>query len=718
MAKYISSIDLAHYSNLTYDEVVDVLSSNALCEDEIPRITQSDYELIKDEFDESSQRKIEQYFGSQSDVKYQFDLLGGFTEVKPKKAKEKVIPKRTWEEPDYLPNLEESLNYQYKFFKDISQPQDEELIFDIEIYGNYFLIMFLGYRTGRCWYFEKTDEQELDIQGVQWFINNHTLVSFNGIKFDLPLLQVALAGKGLDDLWKVTELLINDENGLRPYQVVKQFKGVKLENIDHIDLIEVAPLKGSLKLYGARLHTPNLQDLPFKVGINLNDDQISIVRRYCLNDVETTAYLYNKLIPNVELRKSIGKQYGFDARSKSDAQIGEAIIKIECELAAGKKFTPNPERMIPFVTVKRWDFIKFKRNDLQEIYDKVTSTKFDVINGIVQAGFMADLAVDVGGSTIRLSIGGVHSSEENISYYEDEEYELIDVDVASMYPSWIINRGLYPKLIGSSFLKVYTSVKERRIEAKKNKDKITDAALKIASNATYGKTASKYSVLYEPELMLSTTTGGQMCILMIAERFEEVGFHIVQVNTDGLCIKIKRTDRELLNSIVKQWELETSYVMEYTHYKSIHSRDVNNYFSVKTNGELKRKGAYSEESLVKNPQNNVCADAVANYLLGMSTIEDYVTNCIDIRKFLTIRNVTGGAIKDVEYLGKTIRFYHSISTNTSIMYANSGNNVPTSEKCRPLMKLTLSIPVDLDYDWYINEAYSILKDIGVKYEKI
>jgi hypothetical protein len=312
MAKYISSIDLAHVTYLKHDLIKDVLVELDLLEEDklfAEKLNESQVvDLFNncDSFNDFHIQKIEEYFGIVQDVKYQFDLLGGFTEVKPKKAKEKVIPKRTWEEPDYLPNLEESLNYQYKFFKDITQPQDEELIFDIEIYGNYFLIMFLGYRTGRCWYFEATDEQSLDCEGIQWFINNHTLVSFNGIKFDLPLLQVALAGKGLDDLWKVTELLINDENGLRPYQVVKQFKGVKLENIDHIDLIEVAPLKGSLKLYGARLHTPNLQDLPFKPGINLSSEQIAIVRRYCLNDVETTAYLYNKLIPQIELRKDIG----------------------------------------------------------------------------------------------------------------------------------------------------------------------------------------------------------------------------------------------------------------------------------------------------------------------------------------------------------------------------------------------------------------------------
>jgi len=31
----------------------------------------------------------------------------------------------------------------------------------------------------------------------------------------------------------------------------------------------------------------------------------------------------------------------------------------------------------------------------------------------------------------------------------------------------------------------------------------------------------------------------------------------------------------------------------------------------------------------------------------------------------------------------------------------------------PLMVLPDAIPFDIDYDWYINEANSLLKDLGV-----
>lgn len=714
MAKYISSFDLAHYSDISHDEIMDLLRENDLTSDNelIAKITQVQYESIIDIFDEVSQSKINAYFGLQACVKFQFSLFGGGTELKPRKPKTKVIPERTWEADDYLPNLEESKNYKYKFFDDLSQPLDEEIIFDIEIYGNYFLIMFLGYRTSKCWYFEKLEGQELDCEGIRWFINNHTLISFNGIKFDLPLLAIALNGNSLQDLWRVTEMLINDENGLRPYQIMKQFKAKQIE-CDHIDLIEIAPLKGSLKLYGARMHCPNLQDLPFKPGINLSQDQIDIVRRYCVNDVETTAYLYNKLIPQIELRKDIGKQYKTDIRSKSDAQIGELIVKSECEHFLGKKLLPNPERIIMPFKLKRYDFIKFERTDLQEIYDKICNHTFKVENGNIEADFLFNLNVEIASSTITLGIGGVHSNEKSVSYYANNDYELWDIDARGMYPSWMINRGLFPKLIGTTFIKVFKSIKQRRDLAKDTNDEVTSAAMKLAGNGTYGKTNSKYSIVYEPEMMLSTTIGGQMCILMAAERLEQLNIKIIQVNTDGICVYVKKDKIDEMKQMISQWEKDTLYEMEYTHYKSIHSRDVNNYYACKTDNKIKRKGAYGQEALSKNPHNMVCSDAVVRYLLDGTPTEEYLKSCKDIRKFLTVRNVTGGAIKDGTYLGKTVRFYHSVSTSTGLLYAKSGNAVPTSENCRPIIKLTKEFPIDVDLAWYVLECKSILKDIGV-----
>jgi len=39
--------------------------------------------------------------------------------------------------------------------------------------------------------------------------------------------------------------------------------------------------------------------------------------------------------------------------------------------------------------------------------------------------------------------------------------------------------------------------------------------------------------------------------------------------------------------------------------------------------------------------------------------------------------------------------------------------VARTEGCVPMMELTDAVPADMDYDWYIREAESLLVDIGV-----
>ena len=455
MSKYISSIDLSSITSVSHDKIMAELSEQGLLEEGeafVLRLSEDDVETISDIFNDYHKQEINKFFGIVEDVKLQMDLFGGFAPAKSKKKEKSVAPVRTWESPDYLPDLEYCENYVYNLYTDFSQPFSEEILFDIEIYNNYFLIMFLGFRSGKCFYFEKRDDEVIDDYWIKWFVNNHTLISFNGIKFDLPLLQCALAGHDTQTLMQITNALIDDENGLRPYQIVKQYKGVKLD-CDHIDLIEVAPLKGSLKLYGARLHTPNLQDLPFVPGIDLSEQQISIVRRYCLNDVQTTAYLYKALLPQIELRKDVNKRYGIDVRSKSDAQVAEAIIKVEVENVIKSKIYPNKDFSIPFVTYDVPSFIQFERKDLSDIVDVIRNHRFTINNGVIEAGVLEGMQVEIASSTISLGIGGLHSTEEYISHYESDTHMIMDADVTSYYPSIIINQGLSPELLSKGFLK-------------------------------------------------------------------------------------------------------------------------------------------------------------------------------------------------------------------------------------------------------------------------
>ncbi len=613
------------------------------------------------------------------------------------------------------------------------------LVCDVECYKNYFLVMFKNIASGKILYFEKFNGGDFNRQNVMHILNKYTIVTFNGNAYDQVVIEAACQGFSNEALKKITDALIgkDGERGMQAWQARKQFGIGKME-IDHIDLIEVAPLKASLKIYGGRLHSPKLQDLPIPPEAEIEESQLEDIRLYCANDLDVTDRLYNQLKPEVKLRSDMSEQYGVDLRSKSDAQIAEAVIKKEMEDKYG--ISPKRPKVEPGTEFfyKAPDNLEFQTEVLKDVFRQYTERPFVISkSGYAEFSFemvesdrlksgknkgkfpkdKKQMKFTLGDTKYTIGIGGLHSCDKSTSH-TNEGCILRDYDVASYYPRIILNNGLYPKHIGKPFLDIYNSIVERRLHAKRTGDKVTNESLKITINGSFGKFGSKWSCLYSPDLLLQVTITGQLTLLMLIERLELAGISVVSANTDGIVVKMNPDLEPLAQDIVEDWEFDTNYELEGTDYISLNSRDVNNYIAVKENG-CKGKGAYADQSehyyqLRSNPTNTVCVEAVKKYLQDGSDISATITKCKDITKFLNLRTVNGGAVKDGEYIGKAIRWYYGSEELDAIYYSTNGNKVPKSEGGVPLMDLPDEFPDDVDYNWYINESYRILKDIGVK----
>jgi hypothetical protein len=205
---------------------------------------------------------------------------------------------------------------------------------------------------------------------------------------------------------------------------------------------------------------------------------------------------------------------------------------------------------------------------------------------------------------------------------------------------------------------------------------------------------------------------------MLIEELELNGIRVVSANTDGIVTYYQESQIPTLQDILFNWEIQTSYTLEQTDYRELASRDVNNYIAVKLDGKTKCKGCFGEASLSKNPDGLIIYEAVAEFIANGTPIEKTITNCDDVRKFVTVRRVTGGALFDGKYLGKAVRFYHSDNfklADMSLIYAKNGNKVPMSQGCRPLMNLPddkLVYDDDIDFNYYITKAKEVLKGVG------
>jgi hypothetical protein len=580
------------------------------------------------------------------------------------------------------------------------------LVFDTEVYTDYFLLAFMNADSKEVMTFEMYEGQTLDVVAVRKIIKQHRLVSFNGRHYDIPIITEALNGGDCARLKRVSDRIIV---GNEKYWTI----GIEPVECDHIDMIEVAPGVAGLKIYGGRLHCQKMQDLPIEPDALISEDDRKLLTTYCINDLQTTLDLFNHLAPQIELREHMSKTYGIDMRSKSDAQIAEAVIGAQVSSVLKRKvYRPDFDPKLTF-KYEPPAFIQFTSEPLQHVLDVVRNATFTVNDkgSVEMPDALAGAKITVGNGLYRMGIGGLHSSETCVAHLAGSEFILVDRDVVSYYPRLIIVLELFPKHLGQVFTGVYKRIVERRIRAKVAGDKVTSDALKIVANSCFGKFGSMWSRLYSPNLLIQTTVTGQLSLLMLIETLEANGIPVVSANTDGIVIKCPIDRQDAMLEAVRCWEGVTGFETEETPYTAIYSRDVNNYIAVKPGGGVKLKGAFAIGGLQKNPTNEVCIDAVVAMLTKLTPVEKTIRECRDIRKFITIRQVKGGAVKDDVYLGKAVRWYYA-GVEGCITYKSNGYTVARSEGAKPLMELPETLPDDIDYDWYVREANALLADLG------
>lgn len=652
-------------------------------------------------------------------------------------------------------------------------------LLDTECYPNYWLLKFRDFKSGITLDFELIGEssrfEQHIVARLAQIFQVVTVISFNGNNYDVPMILAAMQGYTAADLKRQNDMII--VNGLKPWELPLP----RWQPADHIDIMEVIPGQGSQKVYAGRIHSKTMRDLPYDPAMHLTFEQMQQVSEYCGNDLQVLGELYTAVQPQLDMRVSLGERYGLDLRSKSDAQVAEAVLRARCEKVLGRRIQKpviDPNFQFQFKTPH---FIKFSTPVLQGALDAIQRSVFKLNwKGEVEMPPALDnLQIPIGGSVYRMGIGGLHSSESGVSHYTDADNVLRDNDVASYYPTLILNSGEYPPALGATFRQEYQAIKDERLASKALAKQLKkqggadyikavteDGGGKIMLNGTFGKTGSPYSILNAPTMLIQTTISGQLSLLMLIERLELAGIPVVSANTDGIVTKCPRALTNIHDAIIQKWQIDTGLEMETVEYKSIHSRDVNNYFAVKTDGDVKRKGAYANGGLNEkiNPSCDIVADAVAALLSNGTPIELTIGACTDIRKFVTIRKVNGGAIKrwghapakdakivDMvptlerngwvkvgrlyqrgngqmkprdayatcfppqreEFIGKVVRWYYSTQAPGCIHYATNGNTVSLSNGSMPCMVLPDTLPTDIDYQYYINAAYEILIDIGV-----
>lgn len=652
------------------------------------------------------------------------------------------------------------------------------VVTDVECYVNYFLVKFKRIHDGIIIGFESFEDSQLDIASINNLLRKYTHITFNGIKYDQLMLEAACQGYSNIRLKELSNWIIDER--AQDWMVRAKF-GFRKKDITQIDLLEPSPGSGGLKVYSGRGHVKKMQDLPYPHETVLTREQATNVNIYCDNDLHNTHTLFNSLKTQLGLRVTMGEECGINLMSKSDAQIAEAVIKHELTQLTGSKPT-KPKNLPNSYTFEPPSNLVFKTQVMQNLlkfYSEVEFERNPMDGKLIKPkdfgeshGFKNG-KVTIGDAQYTVGLGGIHSCEKKICYNNTRD-KIIMIDVASYYPNIILNNKLFPPHLGPEFLTVLRQLLERRLKAKAGaKDmsntlserevfQVISDSLKIVINGTFGKTAERHSIMYSPKIMMQATITGQLTLLMLVESLELAGIPVISANTDSVLIQPSSTLLEYeAKRIVSNWEERTNYTMDYNYYDGLYTRDLNNYVAFYGDGGHVGKGCFAETGLSKNPTSQICTDAIVKYLGDAVPVEETILSCSDIRKFISLRKVTSGALYVGQHVGQVIRWYYSNNIKDDAIYYKPtqkiidnpvhmktskgdlryhhdgtpkykglnprtyldhdgsefnifvGNKVAKTNGAVPIMDLPDEFPSDVNFDWYVSESKKMLKTMGV-----
>lgn len=226
----------------------------------------------------------------------------------------------------------------------------DDWIYDLETYPNIFTFatVFANGKGKRV--FEISDRKN-DINEMLEFLRKvktagHRLVGFNNVGFDYPVLHYILdkakAAKKEGKQVHVTPAEIYSK-------VCKMFEAAKFNKfgtairsseviIPQVDLFKIHHFDNkarmtSLKVLEFNMRSKNIEDLPFPVGMRLNDAQKDVLIEYNHHDVMETLKFYHHSMDAIKLRAELTVQFGFDCTNYNDTKIGKELFVNRLEAA-------------------------------------------------------------------------------------------------------------------------------------------------------------------------------------------------------------------------------------------------------------------------------------------------------------------------------------------------------------------------------------------------
>ena len=401
-----------------------------------------------------------------------------------------------------------------------SVPNDEAPIvfFDIEIFPNLFLVN---------WKYEGEDKPVVRMinpkpSEIESLIKNR-LIGFNNRRYDNHILYGALLGYTPEQLFKLSNQIINDRIG---------FFG-EAYNLSYTDVYDFAAKKQSLKKWEIELGIHH-QELGLPWDKPVPEEKWTEVAKYCDNDVIATEAVFNHLKGDFTARRILAALAGGTVNDTTNSLTTKIIFGKEkkpkliyTDLATGEQFGQEKEGVCKSSEIIN-SFPGYEYKDGKNLYR----------------------GTDIGRGGYIISTPGAYS---NVAL----------LDVASLHPNSIRAMNCF-----GEYTKNFTDILDARIAIKhgdydtaramlngklapylddESKAKELAQALKIAINSVYGLTAASFDNPFRDIRNKNNIVAlrGALFMRTLQDEVEGRGFSIVAIKTDS--IKIANATKEIVD---------------------------------------------------------------------------------------------------------------------------------------------------------------------------
>ena len=539
-------------------------------------------------------------------------------------------------------------------------------MYDIETFPNVFTLAVEHAEAPIRWSFEITERRNASKEIIEFLRylsdTNARMVGYNNLGFDYPVLHT-LMQMGHSDAQtlynKAMAIITAQDDDNRWMHSVKPSD----RHVEQIDLFKIHHFDNkaratSLKVLEFNMRSDTIEDLPFKVGTILNPEQIEVLKKYNAHDVAQTKAFYHHTLDMIRFREELTHKYQRDFMNHNDTKIGKDYFAMKLEEAGVTLYDFGPKGRTPRQTKR--PVIQLKDAILPWI--TFQSLEFNRVLGWLKdqtitetKGVFDNVVARVNGFDFVFGLGGIHGSVESEVIESDDKYVIVDLDVTSYYPNLAITNGFYPEHLGKTFVSIYKHLFEQRKSY--SKKSAESAMLKLALNGVYGDSNNQFSVFYDPLFTMSITLNGQLLLCLLAEGLMHIeGLRLIQVNTDGLTVRVPRANKWLVDLAAAAWQQRTGLNLEEAIYKAMMIRDVNNYIGVFENGSAKRKGAYEYDmDWSQNHGGMVIAKVAEKVLVEGAPIRQTLEQWPDIMDFMLRTKVPRSSHLAIERDGVTVQ---------------------------------------------------------------